>query len=733
MQAGSAASESPLVSERQRLMRDAVANNLSAPVSAIVGILLVPIMLKALGQDNYGLWIVATSISGILIAVDFGLSWSITRAVAADQSCREGDTADFISTALNVYLIMGVIGCLMIGGAGMLSGSYLHLPPVGRKTVILVFWLIGGSLLVDQISAFGFSVLAGLRRFKSISLIGSFTSIVWAVGAVVILLNGGSVVAVVACQFAITALKGAGTLWLVTRLDPDFPIRPGFFKWDALRRRASFAASSVLMTVFGRVAWNSAPVLIGFISGSAAVVPFYIGQKFPLAVLLIAWRAAEVLFPAASESQRDIVRGREVLQAGSRLVMVLTLPSAALLFVAAPSLLHAWIGNSPPGSVAVMRVLTATVFLDTLSASPLYLLFGLGIMKPIVVADAVKGVGAVALTLAFVYAFGVTGAAWGMLIPIGAASIALFIVASRECSMDLWKFAADTWRGLWIPVIACVIGASFVLYFKSDGRLWVFVAVAAGGLAYMAVLFGYSGNDEEKRLAREIYHRVRSTAAKVRFLRNAWHFTRTLSEFARDPARDPSYFERHFATPDPWGYETGEDHKRHLRAISMLENIQHGKFRQALEVACAEGIFTEMLARHCASLVAADFAPTALQRARNRVPYTHVVFKPFNLRQDQISGTFDLIVAMDVLDYIFRPVVLKRVRDKLVGALEPDGYLLLVNTRQDKMFESEWWGRLLLRGGKNVSDFVSSHPYLRLVSADTTETHVFVLFRKVLA
>jgi O-antigen/teichoic acid export membrane protein len=508
-QPAAVAAEAPVIGERMRLMRDAAVNNLAVPVSAVIGILLVPVMLRALGQDNYGLWIIATSISGIVIAVDFGLSWSITRAVATGHGCDEGDTADFVGTALNVYLLMGVAGCLIIGVAGMLSGGYLHLPPVGRRTVILVFWLVGGSLCADQVSAFGFSVLAGLRRFKSINLIGSLLSIAWAVGAVAVLMNGGNVVAIAACQFAVAALKGVGMLWFVACLNPNIRFRPFFFRWNVLRRRSSFAASSVLMTMLSRLAWNSAPVVIGFVSGSAAAVPFYIGQKFPLAVLLIAWRAAEVLFPAASESQHDIVKGREVLRAGSRLVMVLTVPFAALLFVAAPSLLHAWLGNPPPGSVTVMRVLTATVFADTVSASPLYLLYGRGIMKPILAADAVKGGGVVALTLALVYPFGVTGAAWGMLIPIGAGSVALFVVAARLCAIDPLKLAAGTLRGLWLPVSACVVAAFSVLYFKSDGRLWVFAAVAVGGLAYLAALFGYSGNDDEKQFARDTLFRVK--------------------------------------------------------------------------------------------------------------------------------------------------------------------------------------------------------------------------------
>jgi hypothetical protein len=85
---------------------------------------------------------------------------------------------------------------------------------------------------------------------------------------------------------------------------------------------------------------------------------------------------------------------------------------------------------------------------------------------------------------------------------------------------------------------------------------------------------------------------------------------------------------------------------------------------------------------------------------------------------------------MDVLDTVGRPTALRQIRDKLVGALESGGYLLMSDPRQNRLFETEWWGRLLLRGGKNVRDFLASHPSLQLLEAKTTETHVFALFRK---
>lgn len=226
-----------------------------------------------------------------------------------------------------------------------------------------------------------------------------------------------------------------------------------------------------------------------------------------------------------------------------------------------------------------------------------------------------------------------------------------------------------------------------------------------------------------------IYRQVRKAAAKISFLRSTWHLGRALVEFARDPWRTPSYFERFFVAPDPWECDTDEGRENYIVVESILERVQQGKFRHALEVGCAEGVFTEMLAQRCDSLVAVDFAATALERARQRSLYAHVRFETLDLRRDPIPGTFDLITAMDVLDCIFRPAAFKEVRANLIAALKPGGYLVIVVAR-NKTFETMWWSRLLLRGGKNIRDFVGGHPSLQLVYAETTEDRVYALFRK---
>ena len=501
--------------ERQRLMRDAVVNNIGAPVSAVIGLLLVPVMLRALGQDNYGLWIVATSMSGIVGLIDLGLGWSVCRAVAADPTGGKGDTFDIIRSAANVYVLIGIIGCVVLGGVGLLSGGSLHLPPFQRGTATLVFWLVGATLCADHVSGFGFAVLSGLRRFKLINVVATLASITWAMGAVIILMNGGNVADVAACQLIVAVLKSVGMLWLVARFSPKFRFRLGFIKWTALKRHVSFAASSMAAQTLSAIAWESAPVLIGFVSGSAAAVPFFIGQKFPLAVSGMSWRAAEVVFPAATENRHDTVASGDVLRVCSRWVLVLALPFTILFFVAAPDILHAWVGNPPPGSVMVLRILAATVLADAAAAPSLHLLWGRGAMRPILITYVAQAVGLIALILALIYPFGVAGAAWGMLIAIGAGAAIIFVTASRICDVNAWNLATDAMRGLALPVLACVISASIVINLAGDSRLCVVLGLSLGGLMYMATLFGFSGNKEEKRFAHDALSRLKDAAAFI--------------------------------------------------------------------------------------------------------------------------------------------------------------------------------------------------------------------------
>jgi len=101
------------------------------------------------------------------------------------------------------------------------------------------------------------------------------------------------------------------------------------------------------------------------------------------------------------------------------------------------------------------------------------------------------------------------------------------------------------------------------------------------------------------------------------------------------------------------------------------------------------------------------------------------------LRSDPAHGPFDLIVITDVLGSIGRGDI-RRARDKVVSALAPGGYLLYGDAFGElhrRRIQANSWGRLLLRGPRNIHRFVAAHPALVEIARRETTNHLLVLFR----
>jgi trans-aconitate methyltransferase len=183
---------------------------------------------------------------------------------------------------------------------------------------------------------------------------------------------------------------------------------------------------------------------------------------------------------------------------------------------------------------------------------------------------------------------------------------------------------------------------------------------------------------------------------------------------------------------DPWQYTTNPlEQARFRKQTELLDEVRKGQlFESGLEIGCAEGLYTEVLAERCESLLVLDLSPTALARAQNRRRWPEWVrFGAFDLRSEVVPGTFDLIIAAGVLEYFYRPSTLFGIREKLTASLRPNGYLMVETTRANPVVENAWWGRRLIRG-KWINAFISEHSSLTVLTSVVTDSYALILCRK---
>jgi peptidoglycan/xylan/chitin deacetylase (PgdA/CDA1 family) len=169
----------------------------------------------------------------------------------------------------------------------------------------------------------------------------------------------------------------------------------------------------------------------------------------------------------------------------------------------------------------------------------------------------------------------------------------------------------------------------------------------------------------------------------------------------------PHYWDRFFVSPDPWGYSSAYETTKRANTLSV---IPRGECKSALELACAEGHFSALLADCIGSLVASDISAVALERAAVRCHgKANITFQKLDFVRDPIPGQFDLIVCSEVLYYLGTIERLRAVMWKLVEALAPDGLLVMThaNLVSDDPDQTgfDWPGHTF--GAKTIGDIAS--------------------------
>ncbi|TDH20815.1 glycosyltransferase [Segetibacter sp. 3557_3] len=200
-----------------------------------------------------------------------------------------------------------------------------------------------------------------------------------------------------------------------------------------------------------------------------------------------------------------------------------------------------------------------------------------------------------------------------------------------------------------------------------------------------------------------------------------------------DTAAEPygrSYFETIFANNhDPWNSSHPYEQSKNALTLSLLPP---GKFKNALEIACAEGHFTMQLANITDNLFACDISEIALQRARERCSHLdNIRFQHLNFITDSLPGSLDLIVCSEVLYYITELRLLKDVAKKVARSILPGGYLIMAHANQLGEEQNSTSEVVALPFGATlIGEIFSKTPNLTMVREIQTSGYSIHLFRR---
>jgi O-antigen/teichoic acid export membrane protein len=490
-----------------RVGRNILANVAGTGLGMAVLLAVVPVYLRLLGAEAYGLVGLFTTVMVASTALDLGLGATLNREVArlTARPRPDGDGRDIAMTLEAGGWSVGVgVGVLFAAAAPTIAGRWLTLSTLTTDEVRGALWLMAAALPALVARGLYLAGLNGLQRQPLANLVqvgGSATRAVASVAALSLL--APSVTVFFAVQTALLYLETLAAAAALRRALPA-AARGGRIRPTALRSVAGFSAGVSGTMLLGFVLTSLDQIVLSAILPLAEFGYYTLAVAAANAVGQIVQPVTTAVYPRFSQlvERGDGPALAEEYHFFSQLVAVLVLPLGSLLIFFPGDLLVLWTRNErvamTVGTVLGLRAV-GTV-LNALMHVPhvLQLAFGWSSLG--------AGVNAVALVLV-APATVVLSLRWG---GAGAAAVyvglnaAALLLAMARMHRRVLPGELPRWYGrLLLPAVAVAVVASLSRTAMPDGLGDVtrLVWMAATGALAAAVALAAAGGVRRRVLA----------------------------------------------------------------------------------------------------------------------------------------------------------------------------------------------------------------------------------------
>jgi O-antigen/teichoic acid export membrane protein len=376
-------------------------------------ILSVPLALRYLGKEEFGLWALAQQIGGYFLLIDLGITSAMSRFLANHKDeVNGGAYGRLLLTGAIVFAVQGVL-LAVFGTIFAFAAPQLFAVPAALaadfRNVLVILSLQSGVAIALR------SIAAPLWAFQRLDVSYGFgiTSLVGGLAFLWIGFHSGLGV----YSFP---LAGIPPMILCGFLGLIFCYRRGFYPksgawghpdWAAFKEMLSFGKDVTLMTIGSQLVNASQVIILGRVAGLEAAATFAIGTKFYALGGQLTGRLVESSAPALTEMH---VRGENERLKGRffdicRTSIFLAIAGAVALVMANSMVVGLWTSGVIQWRLS-WDILLGLLLLGTTASRCLVSLFGIvGDLRPVRNLYLIEAFAFIALSIPAASRFGISG------------------------------------------------------------------------------------------------------------------------------------------------------------------------------------------------------------------------------------------------------------------------------------------------------------------------------------
>lgn len=331
-------------------------------IHILSGILYTPIMLRLLGQSEYGLYQLVASVVSYLNVLSLGFGSSYMRFYSRVK--KQGDeekVAEFNGMYLTIFLVIAVVcllcGVVLVGNIELVFGNGLTAQEYPKARILLALMVFNlamtfpGGAIDSFITAHERFIFQRILRVLQY-LFNPFLTLP------LLLLGYGSIAMVLVTTF-LTIAKIGSSIWFC-REKLKIKLRFHGFQLSLLKEMWVFTFFICINSIADQINWNVDKVLLGRFSGTVAVAIYGISSQLNTMYMQLSTIISNVFIPQVNQIVADSNDNRlltELLTKVGRVqLLILSLISCGFVFLGG-EFISLWAGPGYEQSYAITLLL----------------------------------------------------------------------------------------------------------------------------------------------------------------------------------------------------------------------------------------------------------------------------------------------------------------------------------------------------------------------------------------
>ncbi len=490
------------------LKAGAVLNYIAICLNMIVGLIYTPFMLRMLGQSEYGLYSLASSVIGYLAVLDLGFGNAIIRYTAKFRAQgKHKEQEEMFGMFFMLYIFIGIIafiagGVLTMNVENMFSQSMS--PEEISRTKIIMALMTFNLVYTFPMSIWG-SIMMAYERFVFQKLVNVLRTVLNPVVMIFFLFAGYKAVTmvVVTSIFNIIALL---VNWWYCKYRLDIKVRFAKFKFSFLKEVSIYSFWIFLNAIMDRIYWGTGQFVLGIYKGTVAVAVYAVAIQFQGYYMLFSTAVSGVFLPKVTAMVTREVSCKELsdlfIRTGRIQYIIMAFILSCFVVFGRP-FIQLWAGDGYSDAYYISLMFLVTLTIPLIQNLGITILQARNQMKFRSILYIIIAIASLALSVALAKTYGGYGCAFSttLALIIGQVVIMNIYYYYRQ-NIDILKFWVEISKMSIVPVLAILLGLYFVNeYLMPDisiGRLFVYGLIFM--VIYIMAFWKFSMNKKEKEL-----------------------------------------------------------------------------------------------------------------------------------------------------------------------------------------------------------------------------------------